>query len=85
VDPRASLDDLKRKFLTLPGLELQPLGRPARSQSLYQLCYPSSPLHYITKEKCICILTLDMSVCISIYKYNKIADCKTTDQYGITH
>jgi hypothetical protein len=27
VDLRASLDDLeKRKFLTLPGLELQPLG-----------------------------------------------------------
>jgi hypothetical protein len=32
VDLRASLDDLeKRKFLTLPGLELRPLGRPARS------------------------------------------------------
>jgi hypothetical protein len=34
VDPRATLDDVeKRKFLTLPGLELRPLGRPARSQS----------------------------------------------------
>jgi hypothetical protein len=32
VDLRAGLDDLeKRKFLTLPGLELQPLDRPARS------------------------------------------------------
>jgi hypothetical protein len=32
VDPRASLDDVeKRKFLTLSGLELRPLGRPARS------------------------------------------------------
>jgi hypothetical protein len=32
VNPRAGLDDLeKRKFLTLPGLELRPLGRPARS------------------------------------------------------
>jgi hypothetical protein len=32
VDPRAGLDDAeKRKFLTLPGLELQPFGRPARS------------------------------------------------------
>jgi hypothetical protein len=31
VDLRADLDDLeKRKFLTLPGLELRPLGRPAR-------------------------------------------------------
>jgi hypothetical protein len=38
VDPRASLDDVqKRKFLTLPELELRPLGRPARSQSLYRL------------------------------------------------
>jgi hypothetical protein len=27
-----------RKLLTLPGLELRPLGRPARSQLLYQLC-----------------------------------------------
>jgi hypothetical protein len=32
VAPRASLDDVeKKKFLTLPGLELRPLGRPARS------------------------------------------------------
>jgi hypothetical protein len=32
VDLREGLDDLeKRKFLTLPGLELRPLGRPARS------------------------------------------------------
>jgi hypothetical protein len=31
VDLGAGLDDLeKRKFLTLPGLELRPLGRPAR-------------------------------------------------------
>jgi hypothetical protein len=29
VGPRAGLDDVeKRKFLTLPGLELRPLGRP---------------------------------------------------------
>jgi hypothetical protein len=35
VDPRAGLDNVeKRKFLTLPGLELRTLGRPA-SQSLY--------------------------------------------------
>jgi hypothetical protein len=32
VDLRAGLDDLeKREFLTLPELELRPLGRPARS------------------------------------------------------
>jgi hypothetical protein len=38
VNPRAGLDDVvKWIFLTLPALELRPLGRPARSQSLYQL------------------------------------------------
>jgi hypothetical protein len=43
VGPRAGLDDVeKRKFLILPGLELRPVGRPARSQSLYQLRYPTS-------------------------------------------
>jgi hypothetical protein len=41
VDPRAGLEDVeKRKFLTLPELELRPLGRSARSQSLYRLRYP---------------------------------------------
>jgi hypothetical protein len=43
VDPRVGLDDVeKRKFLTVPGLELRPLGRPARSQSLYRLSCPRS-------------------------------------------
>jgi hypothetical protein len=35
VGPRAGLDQTERwEFLTLPGLELLPLGRPARSQAL---------------------------------------------------
>jgi hypothetical protein len=43
VDPRAGLDDMeKTKFLTPPGLELRPFGRPASSQSLYRLSYPVS-------------------------------------------
>jgi hypothetical protein len=43
VDSRAGLDEVeKRKFLPLPGLEIRPLGRPARSQSLYRLRYPGS-------------------------------------------
>jgi hypothetical protein len=43
VDSIVGLDDMeKRKFLTLPELELQPLGRPARSQLLYRLSYPGS-------------------------------------------
>jgi hypothetical protein len=37
------LDDPEnRKFFTLPGLELRPLGCPACSQLPYQLRYPSS-------------------------------------------
>jgi hypothetical protein len=43
VNPTAGLDDVeKKKFLTVPGLELRPLGRPARIQSLYRLRYPDS-------------------------------------------
>jgi hypothetical protein len=43
VNPRACVDDLeKRKFLTLSRLKLRPLGRPARSQSLYRLPYLGS-------------------------------------------
>jgi hypothetical protein len=42
VGPRASLGEVKSKFLTLPGLELRPLGLPARSQSLNRLCHPDS-------------------------------------------
>jgi hypothetical protein len=43
VDHRTGLDDVEKiKFLTLLGLELRPLGRPVRSQSLYGLRYPGS-------------------------------------------
>jgi hypothetical protein len=45
MDPRSGLDDVeKRKFLTLPGLELRPLGRSVRRQLLYRLSYPGSQL-----------------------------------------
>jgi hypothetical protein len=40
VSLRAGLDDLeKRKFFTLPGLQLGSLSRLARSQSLYRLSF----------------------------------------------
>jgi hypothetical protein len=43
VGPRAGLDDVeKRKFFTLPGLEILPLGCPACGQSLYRLSCPDS-------------------------------------------
>jgi hypothetical protein len=36
MDPRANLDNVeKRKFMTLQGLEIQPLGRPAPIGSRY--------------------------------------------------
>jgi hypothetical protein len=45
VGPRAGLDKMKkRKLLTLPELELQPLRRPARS-------YPGSPRDHITSNR----------------------------------
>jgi hypothetical protein len=45
IYPRAGLDNVeKRQFLTLSGLELRPLGRPARSQSLYRLRYSGCTL-----------------------------------------
>jgi hypothetical protein len=45
VDLRDGLDDVeKRKFWTLPGLELRPLGRTARSQSLYPYAIPALAL-----------------------------------------
>jgi hypothetical protein len=48
MDPRAGLDDMEeRKFLTLPELELRPLGRLARSQSLYRLRYPGSLIRFM--------------------------------------
>jgi hypothetical protein len=44
VDTRLGLDDMEKiTFLTLPGLELRPLGRSARSQTLYRLRYHASP------------------------------------------
>jgi hypothetical protein len=43
VGPSTVLDGVeKRKFLTLAGLELRPLGRPACSQSLFRLHYPGT-------------------------------------------
>jgi hypothetical protein len=50
VGPTAGLDDVaERKFLTLTGLELQLLDRPARSQSLYRLRYHIFHENKVTK------------------------------------
>jgi hypothetical protein len=58
VGPRACLDDMKRKFLTLPGLELRPLGHPARSQSLYGR-YGPIPTTLSRLEVHICSIDID--------------------------
>jgi hypothetical protein len=51
VDHRAGLGDMeKRKFLAILGLELRPLSRPTRSQSLYRLSYPGSHLKFTVKQ-----------------------------------
>jgi hypothetical protein len=43
VDPRAVLDDMEKwKILTLQGLELRHLGRPACNQSPHRLSYRDS-------------------------------------------
>jgi hypothetical protein len=48
VGPRTGLDDVeKRKILTLPGLEICPLARPPRSQSLYRLRYPDLKISHV--------------------------------------
>jgi hypothetical protein len=54
VDPRTSLDDVKKtKFLLILGLELLPVGRSARSQSLYWLRYPGSPFLIKKMKRCL--------------------------------
>jgi hypothetical protein len=57
VGHTAGLDDVeKRKFLTLPGLELRPLGRPARSQSLYRLRYVKTLRVYFSRVRTFALL-----------------------------
>jgi hypothetical protein len=53
VGPRNGLDDAeRRKFLTLLGLELQPLCHPAHSQLLYRLRYPGSVSRLVDYNVC---------------------------------
>jgi hypothetical protein len=47
VGRRTGLEAMeRRKILRLLGIELRSLGRPARSQSLYQLSYPGPRSSY---------------------------------------
>jgi hypothetical protein len=67
VDPRTGLDDVeKRKFLNLPGLELQALGRPTRSQRYtdYSIVVPrrTGTMHLF---QCILCLAVCLRYCNS--------------------
>jgi uncharacterized membrane protein YkvI len=65
MGPRAGVDNLeKRKFFTLPGLELRLLGRPARSQSLYRLRYPGSMVIILV------IVVISSSFCLKVKLQN---------------
>jgi hypothetical protein len=70
VDPRVGLEDMEnRKFLTLPGLELLPLGRPACNQSLCRLRYFGPFLitkYFIKLLNCISIHFMGYGVYIYI-------------------
>jgi hypothetical protein len=47
----SDLDDMEKwKFLTRPGLELRPVGHPARSQSLNRLRYRGSQFEKQAKQ-----------------------------------
>jgi hypothetical protein len=56
----------KRKFLTIPGLELRLLGRPARRQSLYRLRYPGSFEFSLYSFK-ILALNFDSNITIRVF------------------
>jgi hypothetical protein len=59
VGPRAGLADVeKRTFFNTPGLELRPLGRPTRRQSLYRL----SPVNKTTDSFMVYLTTLRVAV-----------------------
>jgi hypothetical protein len=52
VDARTGLDDLeRRKFLTLPGLELRPISCPARSSRYTDYATPAPGLTTVFSRK----------------------------------
>jgi hypothetical protein len=55
VGPRAGLEEMgKRNLLTIPALELRPLGRSSRSQSLTDCAIPALNVTLYNRE---CVLT----------------------------
>jgi hypothetical protein len=95
VGTRAGLDEVeKRKFLSLPGLELRPLGHPACSQSLYQLRYTipskSNPhdmhvLDYHSASTENSDLAYHHLFCVPNIIYFLISLCKSKGSYNTEH
>jgi hypothetical protein len=82
VDLRAGLDDVeKRKFLNLPGLELRPLGRPARSQSLYRLCYPGFCSVHVPLETQILYFGQYLNFCTGFQVFLSVTPCSLVKVY----
>jgi hypothetical protein len=76
VDPTAGLDDVeKRESLTLPGLELRPLSRPVRSQSLYRLRYPGSGLDDVEKKTFLILPGLELDPSVVQPLASRYTDC----------
>jgi hypothetical protein len=77
VGPRAGLDDMeKRRFSTLPALELRPHWRPARIQSLCQLRCPGTPIPNTVASQIVAVISLiEMEVLPShkrfLFKHHK--------------
>jgi hypothetical protein len=76
VGPRAGLNDAeRRKILPLPGLELRPLGCPARSQSLYRLHYVFVTPQYQVSWKPVhrfsscCFRSLSLSLSLTLWSW----------------
>jgi hypothetical protein len=68
VCTRAGLLDVdKRKFLTLPGLDLRPLGHQACRHLLYRLHYPGS--HSATVLKLLHILQYEVIIIAILTNY----------------
>jgi hypothetical protein len=76
VGPKAGLDAVeKRKFLTLPELQLRPLSRPSRSQSLYRLRYRGYFCSSITADEGFTLLNLFFHLCLILNIYFPIFLC----------
>jgi hypothetical protein len=61
------------KILTLPGLELRPLGRPVHRQSLYRLSYPGShSAEYKGRVNINIVIVVVMSFLVFLFLFSRI-------------